>query len=159
MHRLSVLKFTTGVALCVDIVLGVFSGIVLLLLRAHIEQCLWRVSQLVTNDILRSGCIWLMGVPAGFKLNTELTGALGTVSLQAVHTWSTLCYLVAPLLPLWLQLVAVSGMLMGFTIHLAVAVDMLLFLTSHISALHEALALLYSTQLRTLASLLRLFRS
>ncbi|GJN06074.1 hypothetical protein PR202_ga23760 [Eleusine coracana subsp. coracana] len=45
-----------------------------------------------TDGILRPGCVWLMGVPAGFKLNTELAELLGMISLNAVQIYSTLWF-------------------------------------------------------------------
>jgi phosphatidylinositol N-acetylglucosaminyltransferase subunit Q len=38
----------------------------------------------MTEAILRSGRVWLMGCSRGFKLNTELGELLGMISLNAV---------------------------------------------------------------------------
>ncbi|KAM1140881.1 hypothetical protein ACFX19_041611 [Malus domestica] len=55
-------------SLAVNVLLGNLFGLVLLY---HAESaCIWilKFSSDITNELLRSGCVWLMGVPAGFKL-------------------------------------------------------------------------------------------
>lgn len=112
----------------------------------------------LTDDILRTGCIWLMGVPAGFKLNTELAGMLGLFSLNVIQVWSTLMYLLKPLFGPFLYILAIAGMLLGITVPAAMIADMLFLATIHISTLHQLVAFMYSNQLQALAALWRLFR-
>ncbi|KAL2930668.1 N-acetylglucosaminyl-phosphatidylinositol biosynthetic protein gpi1 [Bienertia sinuspersici] len=76
----------------IDVFLGNFVGYALL---THAEDVLEWISTIAiqfTDDVLVTGCVWLMGVPAGFKLNTELAGAFGIISLNAIQIWTTLWF-------------------------------------------------------------------
>ena len=77
-------------SLAADVLLGNLIGFAM---SCHAESAsLWVLNFVddFTNKLMRSGCVWLMGVPAGFKLNTELAGVHGIISLIAIQIWSTL---------------------------------------------------------------------
>lgn len=107
---------------------------------------------------LRSGCVWLMGNPAGFKLNAELAGVLGMVSLNAIQIWSTLWIFVGFIFNYIIRGLSILGILCGFTVPAALVVDMITFATLHVSTLNWLIALVYSLQIQALAALWRLFR-
>ncbi|CAN6445340.1 unnamed protein product [Victoria cruziana] len=82
-HRDSVRRHSMWLNIIFDVILGNIFG---LFLFHHLDAvCTWYslLVHSVTNNILRSGCVWLMGVPAGFKLNTELAEMLGLILLNA----------------------------------------------------------------------------
>ncbi|BAT85174.1 hypothetical protein LR48_Vigan1020s001500 [Vigna angularis] len=110
------------------------------------------------STFLRSGCVWLMGNPAGFKLNAELAGVLGMVSLNAVQIWSTLWIFVGFVFNYIIQGLSVLGILCGFTVPAALIIDMIALATLHVSTLHWFISLIYSSQIQALAALWRLFR-
>lgn len=144
--------------LVVDILLGSSSA---LLLLYHAEAiCLWlfNFSSGFTNELLRSGCVWLMGVPAGFKLNTELAEVLGMVSLNAIQIWSTIWVSLGSVLIYYIRALAVVGILFGITTPAAFVIDTILISTFHVSALHCLISTIYTKQLLSLAALWRLFR-
>ncbi|GJN37725.1 hypothetical protein PR202_gb26710 [Eleusine coracana subsp. coracana] len=111
-----------------------------------------------TDGILRPGCVWLMGVPAGFKLNTELAELLGMISLNAVQIYSTLWFFMGGFLRHIIQGIAFSGMILGFTVPVSFVIDIIHLATLHITMLHWLISLIYSSQIHTVASLWRLFR-
>ncbi|KAF3656655.1 putative protein phosphatase 2C 55-like [Capsicum annuum] len=145
-------------SLIVDLLLGNFLGIILWS-RAR-AACAWvsSFSENVTNYLLRTGCVWLMGNPAGFKLNTELAGVLGTISLIAIQIWSTLWWLLGFFLIHLIKVVAVFGSLFGLTAAAALIIDTISLATTHVSALQWLLTLLYSWQIQAVDALWRLFR-
>ncbi|KAF9616194.1 hypothetical protein IFM89_028970 [Coptis chinensis] len=157
-HRASLLRHSMWSSVAVDILLGNAVGFTLLL---HADTaCSWVLALLhdITNSWLRSGCVWLMGVPAGFKLNTELAGILGVISLNAIQIWSTLWIYVAFLFRYFITGLALSGIIFGLTVPAALIVDMIMLATSHVSTLHRLISLIYSHQMKSLAALWRLFR-
>ncbi|CAN1291939.1 N-acetylglucosaminyl-phosphatidylinositol biosynthetic protein gpi1 [Linum perenne] len=111
-----------------------------------------------TNEILRSGCVWLMGVPAGFKLNTELAGILGMISLNAIQIWSTLWVFIDFLVIYFIKGLAVLGAVSGVTIPAALVIDIVGIGTAHVSALHWGISVVYSSQIQALGAIWRLFR-
>ncbi|KAJ4971589.1 hypothetical protein NE237_004688 [Protea cynaroides] len=157
-ERASLDKHSIWSSVAVDILLGNLVGFMLL---AHAEAtCIW-ISNLthdITNNLLRSGCVWLMGVPAGFKLNMELAGVLGMTSLNTIQIWSTLWFFLGSLLSSFIRGLAISGMILGATIPAALIIDIIVLATSHILTLHWLISLLYSKQIQALAALWRLFR-
>ncbi|KAL9420990.1 hypothetical protein AB3S75_038538 [Citrus x aurantiifolia] len=151
-------KHSMWSSLAVDLLLGNLIGFSLLFNAESV--CLW-VSDFAndtTNELLRTGCVWLMGVPAGFKLNTELAGVLGMISLNAIQIWSTLWFFVDSLLVYLVKGLAILGILFGMTVPAALVRDMILLVTLHVSTLHWMISLLYSQQIQALAALWRLFR-
>ncbi|MCO5571652.1 hypothetical protein L7F22_025399 [Adiantum nelumboides] len=157
-HRTALIRHSTWSAIICDLVFGLVWGAFFLSHQSAISSQIRAMVQGLTDDILRTGCIWLMGVPAGFKLNTELAGMLGLFSLNVIQIWSTLVYLSKPLFGPFLCMLAVAGMLLGITVPAAMIADMLFLVTLHISTLHQMVAFMYSNQLQALAALWRLFR-
>ncbi|XP_059428829.1 uncharacterized protein LOC132162586 isoform X3 [Corylus avellana] len=151
-------KHSMWSSLALDVLLGNLIGVALLY-NAE-SACLWvmNFANDITNNLLRTGCVWLMGVPAGFKLNTELAGVLGMISLNAIQIWSTLWVFVGFLSIYVIKGLAISGILFGMTIPAALIIDILLLATLHVSTLHWLLSGIYSMQIQALAALWRLFR-
>ncbi|KAF6142326.1 hypothetical protein GIB67_023351 [Kingdonia uniflora] len=145
-------------SVAVDVLLGNVTGLALLL---HIRTVCLLVMNLfgeITNNLLRSGCVWLMGVPAGFKLNTELAEILGMVSLNAIQIWSTLWFYLGAIFTHFIKGLALSGIFFGLTVPAALTIDMIILTTLHVSTLHWIISFLYSLQIQGLIALWRLFR-
>ncbi|GMH08141.1 hypothetical protein Nepgr_009981 [Nepenthes gracilis] len=145
-------------SVAVDIILGNLAG---LLLLSHTESVCKLVTGLashIIDDVLRSGSVWLMGVPAGFKLNTELARVLGMISLNAIQIWSTLWFFTAHIFYYVVKGIALSGILFGMTIAAALVMDMVAIVALHVSTLHWLFSLLYSHLIQALTALWRLFR-
>ncbi|KAH8506648.1 hypothetical protein H0E87_013445 [Populus deltoides] len=145
-------------SLAVDLLLGNLMGLALLVHAESVCQWILTFANVITNELLRSGSVWLMGVPAGFKLNTELAGVLGMISLNAIQIWSTLWIFIGFLFIYFIKGLALLGILFGATIPAALIIDMVSIATLHVSTLHWAISLLYSWQIQALAALWRLFR-
>ncbi|KAJ6747560.1 N-ACETYLGLUCOSAMINYL TRANSFERASE COMPONENT FAMILY PROTEIN / GPI1 FAMILY PROTEIN [Salix koriyanagi] len=145
-------------SLAVDLLLGNLMGLALIVHAESVCQWILTFASVITNALLRSGSVWLMGVPAGFKLNTELAGVLGVISLNAIQIWSTLWILFSFLFIYFIKGLALLGILFGATIPAALIIDMVYIATLHVSTLHWFISLLYSWQIQALAALWRLFR-
>lgn len=113
----------------------------------------------LTDDVLRTGCVWLMGVPAGFKLNTELAGVFGIIALNAIQIWSTLWFSATDIFSYAIKVTALAGIFLGITIPVAWITDMIALAAFHVYALHYLISLLYSLQIQALTALWRLFRA
>ncbi|KAK4432092.1 Phosphatidylinositol N-acetylglucosaminyltransferase subunit Q [Sesamum alatum] len=142
----------------VDVLLGNIFGIALWFMAEPASLWISNFAHDFTNNWLRNGCVWLMGNPAGFKLNTELAGVLGMISLNAIQIWSTLWVLMGSLSVHFTKALALCGMIFGLTSAAALVVDIISLLTMHVLTLHLFLSLLYSTQTQAVAALWRLFR-
>ncbi|KAB2067227.1 hypothetical protein ES319_A09G212600v1 [Gossypium barbadense] len=157
-ERVALHKHSLWSSLVVDILLGDLIGLALLF---HAESvCSWfsNIASNLTNELLRSGSVWLMGVPAGFKLNIELAEVLGMVSLNTIQIWSTLWIFVGSLFIYFIKGLAILAILFGVTIPAALVIDMIVIVTLHVSTLHWLISILYSQQLHALAALWRIFR-
>ncbi|EOA23909.1 hypothetical protein CARUB_v10017123mg [Capsella rubella] len=151
-------RHSTWSAMAVDLILGNWIGLCLLFNTESVCSWIFNFAKEFTNGILRSGCVWLMGVPAGFKLNTELAGVLGMVSLNVIQIWSTLWVFMASFIFYLIRAVAILGITFGATVSAAFVIDVITFATLHIMALHWTITLVYSHQIQALAALWRLFR-
>lgn len=157
-HRAALRRHFMWSNVAMDVILGIIIGLALL---ANVKTiCFWIlvVVRGITDNLLRSGCVWLMGVPAGFKLNTELAKLLGMISLNAIQIFSTLCFFLSTYLSYFIVGLALSGIVFGLTVQAALCIDMLKLATLHILTLHWLISFLYSQQIQALASLWRLFR-
>lgn len=157
-EKASLCKHSMWLSVFIDVLLGNLFGLALLI---HADSaCLWisAITSDVTNNWWLISCARLMGSPAGFKLNTELAGLLGTLSLNAIQIWSTLWGSVHILFILFIKGLAISGVLFGLTTPAALTVDVITISTTHISTLHWSISLLYSRQIQATTALWRLFR-
>uniref|UniRef100_A0A7N0VCK4 N-acetylglucosaminyl transferase component n=1 Tax=Kalanchoe fedtschenkoi TaxID=63787 RepID=A0A7N0VCK4_KALFE len=142
----------------VDMLLGNAIGLALLINGEAVRHWVFVVVNNLTNYLLRSGCVWLMGVPAGFKLNTELATVLGMICLNTIQIWSTLWFFLGFLFEHILQGLVMLGMVFGITTAAAFIKDLIELAALHVSALQRILSFIYSWQIQSIAFLWRLFR-
>ena len=145
-------------SIAADVLLGNVFGVALLCYADFTCSLISNLAREITNHILRSGCVWLMGVPAGFKLNIELAGVLGIISLNAIQIWSTLWFFFGFIFIYVIKALAILGILFGATLPAGLTSDLISIATCHVSTLHWFISLIYSSQIQALAALWRIFR-
>ncbi|XP_006637232.2 phosphatidylinositol N-acetylglucosaminyltransferase subunit Q [Lepisosteus oculatus] len=100
---------------------------------------------------------WLMGAPAGLKMNRALDQVLGRFFLYHIHLWISYIHLMSPFIEMILWYVGLSACL-GLTFALSVFSDIVALLTFHIYCFYVYGARLYCLKIYGLSSLWRLFR-
>ncbi|XP_070617152.1 phosphatidylinositol N-acetylglucosaminyltransferase subunit Q [Erythrolamprus reginae] len=100
---------------------------------------------------------WLMGVPAGLKMNRALDQVLGRFFLYHIHLWLSYIHLMSPFIEKILWYVGLSACL-GLTVALSILSDIIALLTFHIYCFYVYGARLYCFKIYGLSSLWRLFR-
>ncbi|XP_030646643.1 phosphatidylinositol N-acetylglucosaminyltransferase subunit Q [Chanos chanos] len=100
---------------------------------------------------------WLMGAPAGLKMNRALDQVLGRFFLYHIHLWISYIHLMSPFIEMILWYVGLSACL-GLTFALSVLSDIIALLTFHIYCFYVYGARLYCLKIYGLSSLWRLFR-
>ncbi|KAJ9426416.1 phosphatidylinositol glycan, class Q [Fusarium oxysporum] len=113
--------------------------------------------QTYTVDALQSSISWLMGWPAGLKLNGELAAFLGDLFLWVIDYWSSCIETLTPALPQMVWFIGFSSFA-GASMPIAMFSDMLSTLTIHIYSFYLASGRIYHWQLTILQSLFHLFR-
>ncbi|EFJ38063.1 hypothetical protein SELMODRAFT_437591 [Selaginella moellendorffii] len=156
-HRLDLLRHSLWFKIAVDLVLGTVLGVLVLMFQNAIAMFVVTLSCFLTNDVLRTGCIWLMGVPAGFKLNNELAEVMGTAALNVTQAFLTFLELFPASVRL-LQCLGAVSILLGASVSTSVMVDAVFMATAHITMLQRVTAFIYGNQLKVLAALWRMFR-
>lgn len=157
-EKIALQKHSMWTSIAADVLLGNVVGVALLCYADLTCSLISNLARDITNHILRSGCVWLMGVPAGFKLNIELAGVLGMISLNAIQIWSTLWFFVGFIFIYVIKALAILGILFGGTLPAALTSDLISVATCHVSTLHWFISLIYSSQIQALAALWRIFR-
>lgn len=76
-----------SIASTIDSALSVMSTIIVFMKIVFMAK-FPSMEQNMTVSSLRSTIVWLMGWPAGLKLNSELNSFLGELFLWLVHVWS-----------------------------------------------------------------------
>lgn len=100
---------------------------------------------------------WLMGAPAGLKMNRALDQVLGRFFLYHIHLWISYVHLMSPFVESLLWYGGLSAAL-GLTFALSLLSDTIALLTFHIYCFYVYGARLYCLKIYGLASLWRLFR-
>uniref|UniRef100_A0A3Q2CF02 Phosphatidylinositol glycan anchor biosynthesis, class Q n=1 Tax=Cyprinodon variegatus TaxID=28743 RepID=A0A3Q2CF02_CYPVA len=100
---------------------------------------------------------WLMGAPAGLKMNRALDQVLGRFFLYHIHLWISYIHLMSPFIQGILWYGGLSACL-GLTFALSLLSDMVALLTFHIYCFYVYGARLYCLKIYGLSSLWRLFR-
>ncbi|XP_010734745.3 phosphatidylinositol N-acetylglucosaminyltransferase subunit Q [Larimichthys crocea] len=100
---------------------------------------------------------WLMGAPAGLKMNRALDQVLGRFFLYHIHLWISYIHLMSPFIEGILWYGGLSACL-GLTFALSLLSDMVALLTFHIYCFYVYGARLYCLKIYSLSSLWRLFR-
>ncbi|XP_061080754.1 phosphatidylinositol N-acetylglucosaminyltransferase subunit Q [Conger conger] len=100
---------------------------------------------------------WLMGAPAGLKINRALDEVLGRFFLYHIHLWISYIHLMSPFIEMILWYVGLCACL-GLTFALSVLSDIVALLTFHIYCFYVYGARLYCLKIYGLSSLWRLFR-
>ncbi|XP_014288466.1 uncharacterized protein PIG-Q [Halyomorpha halys] len=99
---------------------------------------------------------WLMGSPAGLKLNQPLSSLFGSLVLYYLDIWWSFLSTVRPVLEIFFQILIRIGFL-GLTFQLAVCADIFAIISFHVYCIYVYAARLYEIQGKGLYSLSRLF--
>ncbi|XP_053550295.1 phosphatidylinositol N-acetylglucosaminyltransferase subunit Q isoform X2 [Bombina bombina] len=157
-HTLFMRKANTLVSLILDIALGI-------LLMSWLYKGN-RIGQLADTLIpvadhvaleLQGLLQWLMGAPAGLKMNRALDEVLGRFFMYHIHLWISYIRLMSPFIEGIIWYIGLSACL-GLSVALSILSDIIALLTFHIYCFYVYGARLYCMKMHGLASLWRLFR-
>ena len=149
------------VVLALDVAMGL---LLVHLLKSHYSAAhiLTYVLECMDSVIvsLRALIKWLMGAPAGLKLNSTLSSVLGKFFLYHIHLWVTFLHLLAPAVSEAEGFSAVMHAFpfLGICLQLSIAQDIFNAATFHVHCFYAYARRLFLSQSRGLASLWRLFR-
>ncbi|CAD6224671.1 GSCOCG00005495001-RA-CDS [Cotesia congregata] len=144
------------VAITLDILLGVF------LIRFILQNIDDRPSHVLLNnaekavDTLKNLVHWLMGAPAGLKLNYSFNKMLGKFFLYHIQFWWTFLVSIKPVMDFFFEVLMLFGRL-GITFQIAIAADILALVSFHAYCIYVYAARLFNIQIRGLTALFRLF--
>ena len=140
-----------------DVIIGIALGSYIIDNAGWVADQISMLLSTYTVDALQSSISWLMGWPAGLKLNTELAAFLGDLFLWVIEYWSSCIEALRPALPHIVWFIGFSSFA-GASMPLALFSDLLSILTIHIYSFYLASARIYHWQLTILISLFHLFR-
>lgn len=155
--RISIKTGNYILAMIVDMILGI---LVLKFILFAIEDET-PSSILLTNAdkvvvTLKQLVNWLMGSPAGLKLNSCFNEVLGKFFLYHIHLWWTFLTIIEPVMNFAFEVALLFGRL-GLTFQIAIIADLLALLSFHSYCIYVYAARLFNIQLRGLTALFRLF--
>ncbi|XP_049951238.1 phosphatidylinositol N-acetylglucosaminyltransferase subunit Q [Schistocerca serialis cubense] len=144
------------------LLIDVFCGLMLvrlivepLTVNTPFSKMLLDMAEVVVTT-LRDLLHWLMGVPAGLKLNYALNNMLGKFFLYHINLWWMFLVLCKPCLDLAVHMLTWLGCL-GLTFQICLLADLLDLVSFHVYCIYVYAARLYSVQLSGLVALWRLF--
>ncbi|XP_011310288.1 phosphatidylinositol N-acetylglucosaminyltransferase subunit Q [Fopius arisanus] len=107
-------------------------------------------------ESLKSLIHWLMGSPAGLKLNHSFNKMLGKFFLYHIHLWWTFLVSIKPVMNFFFEVLLLFGRL-GITFQISIAADLLALVSFHTYCIYIYAARLFNIQVRGLTALFRLF--
>ncbi|KAI0886990.1 Gpi1-domain-containing protein [Annulohypoxylon maeteangense] len=140
-----------------DVIMGIALGSYIIDNAEWVADTISMLLGRYTIDALQSSISWLMGWPAGLKLNSELALFLGDLFLWVIDYWSSCIQTLQPLLPHIVWFIGFSSF-GGASMPIALFSDLLSVLTIHIYSFYLASARIFHWQLTILLSLFQLFR-
>ena len=140
-----------------DVIIGMAIGSYIIdnadLVAAQMDQLINTYS----IEGLKRMITWLMGWPAGLKLNTELARFLGELFIWVIDYWNNCMLQLRPALPHVIRLIGFSSFA-GASLPISMFSDLVSLLTIHIYSFYIASARIYHWQLTIIISLFHLFR-
>ena len=140
-----------------DVIIGIALGMYIVERADVVAAWLGEVLETWSVHALQVSILWLMGWPAGLKLNSELGTFLGDLFLWVIDYWASCLEMFRPLLPQVIWLIGLSSFA-GASMPIAILSDLLSVLTVHVYSFYLASARIYHWQLTILHSLFHLFR-
>ncbi|OTB03179.1 hypothetical protein M426DRAFT_74141 [Hypoxylon sp. CI-4A] len=140
-----------------DVIIGIALGSYIIDNAEWVADTISMLLGRYTINALQSSISWLMGWPAGLKLNSELALFLGDLFLWVIDYWSSCIATLQPLLPHIVWFIGFSSFA-GASMPIALFSDLLSMLTIHIYSFYLASARIFHWQLTILLSLFQLFR-
>ncbi|KAJ3008981.1 phosphatidylinositol N-acetylglucosaminyltransferase subunit gpi1 [Thoreauomyces humboldtii] len=163
-HRLSALAlaryigfYNTVWLVANDVIVGLAFGVALMenapFLAASIEIFITEY----TIATARNMVAWLMGSPAGLKLNAELNTFLGETFLYLLYLWSGWTSFLLPNLATVIYTTGVAGAC-GISMTVSLYADLVSLVTLHLHLCYVVASKLYFWQVRAIVALFTLFR-
>ncbi|KAI1352066.1 N-acetylglucosaminyl transferase component [Xylaria sp. FL0043] len=140
-----------------DVIIGIALGSYIIENAEWVADMINMLLRKYTIAALQSSISWLMGWPAGLKLNSELALFLGDLFLWVIDYWSSCAQTLEPLLPQIVWFIGFSSFA-GASMPIALFTDLSSALTLHIYSFYLASARIFHWQLTILLSLFQLFR-
>ncbi|XP_069692380.1 phosphatidylinositol N-acetylglucosaminyltransferase subunit Q [Periplaneta americana] len=154
-EKLSVKVGNYVVAIIVDVCSGLLLLYWLIALKSSPTALLLESGEVVVRS-LRELLHWLMGIPAGLKLNYAFNNMLGRFFLYHINLWWTFLVVAKPLLEVTFHIFLCLGRL-GLTFQASILADLLALVSFHIYCIYVYAARLYNLQVSGLVALWRLF--
>ena len=155
--RVQYIKFYNNVWLVAnDLILGVAFGLFLLDNVSILSNTCNTLIKDYAIHTFESSVVWLMGWPAGLKLNSFLDKFIGEMFLWLIGIWTVFVGNFVKMMPLIVGIVGLSG-IFGASMIIALIGDLLSFFTFHIFIFYIVAARIFNWQHRILLSLLHLF--
>ncbi|KAI0506405.1 n-acetylglucosaminyl transferase component GPI1 [Xylaria bambusicola] len=140
-----------------DVIIGIALGSYIIENGDWVADTINMIIDKYSIAALQTSISWLMGWPAGLKLNSELALFLGDLFLWVIDYWSSCAQTLKPLLPQIIWFIGFSSFA-GASMPIALFSDLLSALTLHIYSFYLASARIFHWQLTILLSLFQLFR-
>ncbi|CAI4220035.1 unnamed protein product [Parascedosporium putredinis] len=132
-----------------DVIIGIAMGSYIIEHAEWVGEQIGVILRTYTVEALQTSITWLMGWPAGLKLNNELAAFLGDLFLWVIDYWSGFIDLLQPALPHIIWFIGFSSF-GGASLPLAMLSDLLSALTIHIYSFYLASARIFNWQLSIL---------
>jgi len=140
-----------------DVIIGIALGSYIIENADYVGAQVDHLVNAYAIEGLQRVIVWLMGSPAGLKLNTELAKFLGDLFHWVIDYWASVMIQLQPALPHIIRFIGLSSFA-GASLPISMFSDLVSLLTMHIYSFYIASARIYNWQLTIIVSLFHLFR-
>ncbi|KAI9208847.1 N-acetylglucosaminyl transferase component-domain-containing protein [Polychytrium aggregatum] len=140
-----------------DMIIGFGVAVLVMENAGLIANWLVYLMETLALQSMRETIVWLMGAPAGLKLNSEMNGFIGNLFLFILDVWQALFEVFKPHLKTVIHTLAYGGYL-GLSMIIGLFFDLVQIMTFHLHIFYLMSARLYHWQVNCMRSLFTLFR-
>lgn len=152
------INFKNSFALVIlDTILGISFAILISYYADDVVSFLNRASIYFMEKIVVANIKWLMGWPAGFKLNDNVDSFMGQLFLFYSSKWTEILHTLPISYHTFIVLTSSTGVL-GLSMMLSIISDLLFICSLHIHWFYNGSARIYMHQLQAISGLWKLFR-
>jgi len=156
-RRFNVNFYNMFLAITIDTLLGI---VVTLLITTYVDQVVYVINagtQFFSEKVVVNAIKWLMGWPAGLKLNDNVDRFMGQLFLFYSAKWQEMLHVLPVSYHTFVFLACSTGVL-GLSMMLSIISDILFICTLHINWFYNGSARIYMHQLEAMSGLWKLFR-
>jgi len=156
-RRFTLAFYNMFTLILMDTFLGIFCALFIGFYADEVVSVMNMITHFFTETIVVANIRWLMGWPAGLKLNDNVDSFMGQLFLFYSSKWTEILHILPISYHTFVVLISSTGVL-GLSMMLSVVSDLIFICSLHIHWFYNGSARIYMHQLQAISGLWKVFR-